>query len=204
MLRILIAVVLLAFPSAAFAHASAPGQAIIGKDDILRGHFVEQRNLKGFNKPMKTTGHFVVAPADGLIWSMDQPFPTSTVITPAGLVQLVGSAKIMSMSSQKIPFTLHLYDMLAGALAGNWAPLSEDFKVTESGDVRHWKFVLEPINDNPGMPYSSITITGSRYVETALLTKADGDSDSFTFTDQTVGATPPSSVENAAFRSVGP
>lgn len=190
-------------PSVALAAAPDTGQVIVGAGDILRGHFIEERHLKGFNGPMNSEGHFVVAPKHGLIWGMEKPFPTTTVITPAGLAQSINGISIMRLPAKKMPFLLHLYNMLGGALAGDWKELERDFTVTRSGDAEDWQVILVPRRaDNPAMPFSSITVSGHRFVENVVLLKTDGDSDTLTFLNEVISPAPPTAAENFAFNSV--
>jgi hypothetical protein len=205
MIRLILTLLILAIPSSTFAAAPNGGQVIIGKEEILRGHFVEERNLKGFTKPMKSVGHFVVAPARGLLWGVEKPLATVTVITPAGLAQSINGDKVINLPVQKMPFMLHLYDMLGGALAGNWQAMEKDFSVVRSGDSQNWRVVLTPREaDNPAMPFATITVSGSRFVEHVVLVKPHGDSDTITFLDQAIAPMPPSAAENAAFNSIHP
>ncbi len=194
------------FPSSiAFAANANAGQVVMGNSDILRGRFIEERNLKGFNGPMNSEGHFVVAPEHGVIWGVEKPFPTTTVITPSGLVQSVGGINVMRLPAQKIPFMLHLYDMLGGVLAGNWKALETDFTVARSGDDQNWQVLLLPRRtDNPAMPFSSITVSGHQFVENVVLLKPDGDSDTLTFLNEALSSKPPSAAEKLAFNSVHP
>ena len=181
-------------------------QPIVGTHEILRGYFLEKKNLKGFKGPMSSEGHFVVAPQHGLIWGLEKPFPTTTVITPAGLAQSISGINVMHLPSQKIPFMLHLYDILGGALTGNWAALETDFSVTRRGDnAQGWQVTLVPHQaDNPAMPFSSIRISGHRFVENVAMLKPNGDSDTLTFLNESVSSAPPTASEKRAFNSVHP
>ena len=75
MRRLILALVCL--PGMASAQTLEVGQ-------VLRGHFVQERHLKGFNAPLRTEGSFVLAPGKGLIWRAEKPFAVTTVITAAG------------------------------------------------------------------------------------------------------------------------
>ena len=192
-------------PFTAAADDASVNQVIVGTQDVLRGRFIEEKHLNGFNKPMRSEGHFVVAPQQGLIWRMEKPFPTTTVITPAGLTQSINGITVMSLPAQKIPFMRHLYDTLGGALMGNWAALETDFTITRSGDEREWQVTLVPRQmDNPAMPFSSIRVSGHHFVENVAMLKADGDSDTLTFLNSTVSSAPPTDAENRSFTSVHP
>jgi hypothetical protein len=178
---------------------------LVRNSDVLRGSFTEEKHLQGFNGPINSEGHFVVAPEHGVIWDIEKPFATTTVITPVGLVQSVGGVNVMRLPAQKIPFMLRLYDMLGGVLAGNWKALETDFIVTRSGDDQNWQVMLSPRHtNNPAMPFSSITVSGHQFVENVVLLKPDGDSDSLTFLHEVLSSKPPSAAEKRAFNSVHP
>ena len=74
--------------------------------------------------------------------------------------------------------------MVSGALAGNWTELEEDFSIVRSGDAHHWQMFLTPHpSEKPKLPYTAITVSGSHFVENIVMVKADGSSDTFSFTD---------------------
>ena len=195
-----LAVSLLWSSLAAAADGPSPGLAA---GQVLRGRFVQERHLKGFNAPLRSEGHFVLAPGKGLIWRAEKPFAVTTAITAAGLVQQAGGAETMRLPSSRLPFLARLYDMLGGALAGDWRALAGDFTVARSGDDKRWQVSLVPRNsDDLAMPFRSIAVAGDRFVEQVEMTKPDGDTDDLTFFDQTLSSLAADDV--AALDAVGP
>src|ERR1700677_2967511 len=73
----------------------APGQTLYGR-------FVQQRYLKGLTAPLNTEGDFVVAPAVGIIWRIDQPVRSVTVITAAGMRRIT-DGDVQRLASSKLP-----------------------------------------------------------------------------------------------------
>jgi hypothetical protein len=196
---ILLLVAALAAPM--FAWAAGPTQGL-APDDVLRGRFVQERQLSGFKTPLKSEGHFVLAPARGLIWDAEKPFAVTTVITPEGLAQNVNGGQTMRLDSAKIPFIGRLYDMLGGALAGDWSKMESDFTVTRTGTPEKWRVSMVPrAADNIAMPFRSIDVSGGRYVDVIMLTKPDGDTDTLTLVDQAVAKAPLNPAEAAVFDS---
>jgi len=197
MRRLILALLLAVAP--VMAMAAGPTQSI-AVGEVLRGRFVQERHLKGFNAPLRTEGHFVLAPGRGLIWRAEKPFAVTTVITANGLVQEVGGSETMRMPAARLPFLARLYDMLGGALAGDWRALDTDFIVTRTGDDRHWQVDLTPrkADDPIAMPFRAITAQGSRFVETVAMVKQDGDSDTLSFLDQALSSAPLTAEETAA------
>ena len=100
--------------------------AALKAGDVLRGRFVQERHMQGFAKPIRSEGTFLVAPGRGLIWRAESPFAVTTVVTPSGLVQSVNGAETTRLAAARLPFLTRLYDMMGGALAGDWQALSVD------------------------------------------------------------------------------
>ena len=184
------------------AWAAGPTQGL-APDDVLRGRFVQERQLSGFKTPLRSDGHFVLAPSRGLIWDAEKPFAVTTVITPEGLAQNVNGGQTLRLDAGKIPFLGRLYDMLGGALAGDWSKMDTDFTVTRSGTPEKWRVSMVPRNaDNLAMPFRSIDVTGGRFVDLIVLTKPDGDTDTLTLLDQSVAKAPLAPAETTVFDSV--
>jgi Outer membrane lipoprotein carrier protein LolA-like len=184
------------------ARAVGPGQGVAA-GQVLRGGFVQERHLKGFNAPLRSDGHFVLMPARGLIWRVEKPFPITTIITAAGLVQQVGGHETMRFAAARLPFLAHLYDMLGGTLGGDWQALEADFVVERSGDPAQWQVRLTPRKtDNVlAMPFAAIVANGGRFVETVEMTKPDGDADVLNFAGQVLSDAGLSADEATAFDS---
>lgn len=156
----------------------------------LHGRFVQVRHLKGFASPLKSDGAFVLAPGRGLIWRTEDPIKTTTVITPAGIRQIINGNEVQHIDAAKAPFVAHFYDMLNGALLGNWEAMRRDFAVKTTGDRDAWRTILTPLRpDDPiaGM-IASIVVTGGKMVDGVELNRANGDSENMTFLDQTVSS----------------
>ena len=188
--------------------APMPGQVVIGPNDVLRGRITQEHHShKPGNVPITTAGHFSIAPTRGLIWAIEQPIPTATVLTRDGMVQSFNGVPVMHVPAASVPKLLHVYELLGAALAGNWQPLESDFTVARgaapgSNGGKDWQVVLTPRDPAAsGVPFQTITVTGSQFVETALLLKANGDYEKLTFTGPYV-APSLSADEAAAFGSV--
>ncbi len=52
--------------------------------NVLRGNFEQTRYLKGFQKPLKSEGRFLVSKANGVVWQGIKPFPTFVVSCHCG------------------------------------------------------------------------------------------------------------------------
>lgn len=190
-------------PAAVFAGDFGPSR-ILSDGEILRGRFVEERRIKGLEKPVRSEGRFVVAPGHGVIWAVEKPLPLTFVFTESGMVQTVGNMPLLQQAAVKGSFLSRAPAMLSAALAGNWKRLENDFSIKRSGTGKSWKVKITPKAEN-GLkaPFSSITATGKSYVERAEVLRLDGLTDSYIFKDQSITLGPPAGAE-AAMLSLTP
>lgn len=180
------ALAITAFSSVCFAELAmgptlAPSQS-------LHGRFTQSRNLKGIAAPLKSSGSFVLSPGKGLIWRVESPIQTTTVITPAGIRQIINGNEVQRIEAAKVPFVAHFYDMMNGALMGDWTAMRHDFAVSTTGDRRAWRTVLTPLRPNDpiaGM-LASIVISGGQMVDSVDINRANGDSEQIRFMYQVV------------------
>jgi hypothetical protein len=171
--------------------------------EILRGRFVQERSLQGFQAPLKSEGTFVVAQGKGLIWTVEKPFPTTTVITPDGLVQEARGNETLRLPASRVPFLTRLYDMLSGTMTGDWNAMKSQFAVETSGTADNWTLQLRPKSSGEAsMPISEMRIQGGRYVDDVDMHRPSGDRDHLQFHDQTVGSGPLSEAETKLFEGV--
>ena len=163
----------------------APGQT-------LQGRFVQERHLKGLRSTLKSEGNFILAPGKGLIWRIEQPIQTTTVITPAGIRQIISGSEVQKIDASRVPFISHFYDMLNGSLMGDWSAMRHDFAVNSTGDRNAWRTVLTPLrpDDTIAGMLSSIVIAGGQMVDSVDINRANGDSEHMAFLDQTVSSVP--------------
>ncbi|TWT13693.1 outer membrane lipoprotein carrier protein LolA [Reyranella sp. CPCC 100927] len=176
------------------APAQSPGMAA---GDVMRGRFVQERHLKGFNQPLKSEGAFVLVAGRGLIWRVERPFEVTTVITAAGLVQEVNGSETTRLSATRVPGLARLYDMLGGALTGDWRALESQFLVQRRNDTGSWHVVLAPRADasTATLPLKSIVVRGRQFVDDVRLEKPDGDTDVIVFANQVLSRGPLSPAE---------
>ncbi|AWK86263.1 outer membrane lipoprotein carrier protein LolA [Azospirillum thermophilum] len=199
---IVVLLALLALAETAFA--APPEPATLGEGQVLRGRFVQERHLKGFQAPLKSEGHFTLVPGRGLLWRTDTPFAVTTVMSPSGIVQEVRGTETMRLPASKLPFLSRLYAMLGGALGGDLKALESMFAVVREADASGWRLVLTPLKaDDPAMPIRSITLKGARLVEEVEIAKPDGDFDRLRFLDQDLTAGPPAAEEVQLLGSAG-
>ncbi len=187
--RLLIAAAAVALlPSVCFAQLTIGPSLEQGQ--TLRGRFVQTRNLKGIASTLKSDGTFVLAPGRGLIWRTEDPIHMITLISPAGIRQIVDGSEVQRIEAAKVPFIAHFYDMLNGALMGDWTAMRHDFSVETTGNRGAWRTLLTPLR--PADPIAgilaSIILTGGKMVDDVEIRRTNGDSERIAFLDQAVSS----------------
>lgn len=180
----------------------ACGQLDAGQ--VLRGRFVQTRQLQGFTRPLVTEGQFALSPGRGLIWRAETPFAVTTVMSPAGLMQEMNGTEAFRLPAERVPFLGRLYGMLGGALSGDWSALDSDFSITRTGDATAWQATFSPrATPSAMMPFQTITAQGGCFVDAVDLLKPGGDVDRLRFLDQRVAGGPFSAEEEATLSLIG-
>lgn len=183
------------------ARASMALQTVVA-GQVLRGHFVQDRQLQGFARPLRSEGSFVLVPGAGLIWRGEKPFANTTVITSDGIVQLAGNQEAMRLPASQLPGLSRLYDVLGSALSGNIAPLRQTFAVEQKSDGDQWQIVLTPLRASATVQLKSLTLAGHHFVETVEIDRGGGDVDRISFSDQVVDRAEPTSDEKALLQTL--
>jgi hypothetical protein len=195
-----LAVTFLVVATPAFGAEPAP---LVRPGEVLRGDFVQERILAGFAAPLRSEGHFVLAPGRGLIWRAIKPFPIVTVITPAGLLQRNEERVLMRLSAARIPALGQVYDLLGRALLGDWRAFEQRYHIERSESGGEWRIELRPRDEVAGtIPFSVMVVSGARFAQTVEIHKQQGDSDRLRFTNQMLSPEPLSADETALLDSV--
>lgn len=193
----------LVLASAIPAGAAEPQPVPSGQ--ILQGRFTQERTLTGIPRPLRNEGRFLLVPGTGLIWRAEKPFATVTVITPGGLTQSVSDQQTLNLPATRMPFLKPFYDMLSGALAGDWRAIESNFTVTREDVAPNWGVRLVPkkSGDPANGGIESIKLSGAGFVETVEIAKTGGDHEKLVFSDQTLSPGPVPPDEARLFESVG-
>ena len=169
------------------AAPSDKGFAPLKKGQVLRGRFEQFRTLKGFGAPLKSAGSFTLAVERGLIWRTETPFAMMTVMTGNGLIQRSEGGGTAQLPAARVPFMTQLYNMLGGALGGDWEAMGTTFAMTRKDTKNGWQVTFTPLQqDSSGIPLQSIVVSGHQNVDDVVMAKPNGDQDRIVFAQQRI------------------
>jgi hypothetical protein len=169
------------------AGPSDKGFAPLQKGQILRGRFEQFRTLKGFGAPLKSAGSFTLAVERGLIWRGETPFAMMTIMTRNGLIQRSEGGGVTQLPAAQVPFMTQLYNMLGGALGGDWGAMGSTFTIARKDTKNGWQLTLTPSQqDSSGVPLQSIVVNGRQNVDDVVMARPNGDQDRIVFAQQRI------------------
>lgn len=165
---------------------------------VLRGEFLQTRQLAGIRKPLVAEGRFLVLRGQGVLWQTDKPFAQSLRVTPRELLQKDARGQTTRLSTDKEPVVATVSQVLMAVLGGDLAPLARLFEVKGSLDAQRWQLVLSPRQAGMAQLISEIRLTGNTLVDSVTLLSPGGDQTHIEMRRHLI-ASQPSAADTAAF-----
>lgn len=195
----MLAVALMAIAPVAFA-APAPGvQARLAPAPVLRGDFVQDKQVAGFRRPLRSSGRFLLVRGQGLAWDTEAPFPGETVLAQGQLYTRApdGQRRVL-LDGQASPGAAAATSLLLALLGGDLDVLAADFELQESVDGQHWELSLEPRPGPMQAAFARLRLAGDRHVREVEVEEANGDRTLIRF-EGIEEAQAPTAAEDARF-----
>ncbi len=174
LLSLLVAVPVLAAPAAADVDLVKQRVAKVG---VLRGEFTQEKQVAGFNNPLRSQGRFVLAQDHGVIWTTLKPFPSEVVVTRDRILsrQRDGSSRV-ELDGRQQPAMRSVNAIMFALMSGDAQALSAQFTVkVEALPDKGWKMQLTPRSAVLGKVFSALTLSGDRYVRQVQIIEANQD-----------------------------
>ncbi len=182
-MRVTVAAVAIAVVAATFPVIAQRPEITVAAGEVLRGRFVQERVLAGFDAPLRSEGRFAFSTERGLIWRTERPFSIVTAISSAGLTQKSGGMEVLRLPAAR------MFDLIRSALVGDWRALEEHFLVRRHASGDGWRVTLEPRTASAA-PFESVEIAGDRFAERIEIRKPGGDVDRLRFSQQALSNVP--------------
>lgn len=172
--RLLLALcaILVSVPSAqAFDLAQLSHQ--LREPAVIRGEFVQQKQLRALPQPLVSRGQFVLAREQGLLWFLQEPLQQDYRITDAGIDQRSFSGWEPAGQQGAAGRQNRLF---LAVLRGDAEALQRDFELELLGTADAWSLTLIPRSKLLAQIFTAIQIQGSATAERVELLETQGDS----------------------------
>jgi len=151
---------------------------------LLRGQFIQTKTMQMFNQPLLSTGHFLLARQQGLIWAQVQPFPVSLVLVKGKLSQQFAGQPAEVILAKDNPMVFYFSHLFLSLFKGDVAALTEQFLITVSENKHNWQLLLTPKSAPLNKIFANISIEGTEFIERLQLTELNGDISLIEFNEQ--------------------
>ena len=157
-------------------------RAQLQKHPVSRGVFVQEKHLRGLERPLASEGRYVLAQGQGLLWSLRTPFQQDYRITAAGIARRDGETWT-AVSAQSAGAQQNR--LLLALLNGDDQALAEQFDLQPAGSLADWQLRLLPRSLLLRQIFDEIRVSGGAAVSRVELIEAQGDRSVIRFSETT-------------------
>jgi len=169
---------------------AAPGElatqvkAKLSDAAVQKGAFEQSKQVKGFKRPLKSSGTYVVTKGKGVEWNTLKPFPSELVVSAEEISSKQNGAEVFRLDAKTEPTVRMITQLLFSLLAGDLAALESQFLAKGEVGAERWAITLEPKSDALKKVFTTISLEGDRQVRSVLLKELNGDSTTISLTPE--------------------
>ncbi|TCP94900.1 outer membrane lipoprotein carrier protein LolA [Cricetibacter osteomyelitidis] len=170
----LLAIILIFTNLCSYAFDVAELEQQLRQTKIVQGQFIQQRFLKGLDKPIVSSGQFALAQGKGLLWQMEKPITNTMRVTPQqGIEYLINNQ--WAKKKQSTAAETQQIQLFLNLLEGNTQGLKEQFNLQLQGNAAQWQLQLTPNSFLIKNIFNKIEIQGGKTVQQIDLYETQGD-----------------------------
>lgn len=133
----------------------------LGSAQLTTGHFVQERELTGFPKPMRTEGVYFLDLKKGIVWETLKPFANTMIFSEKG-IKSVNKHGTQVISAQDIPYLKTVNALMLALFSAQAERLNKDFDIHLKGSSAHWTMRLVPKKTSAlATVFKTMEITGA-------------------------------------------
>jgi hypothetical protein len=150
----------------------------LAEHPIIRGNFEQEKIIKRLNRSLKSSGNFIIAVDQGMVWDTVKPFPSTLTLGRDYLIQSRGGRQKTMVNAQGNEIFLRMAEVLSMIFSGNAQGLLAHFSVFFSGNANGdaWELGLSPIDKTIHSFAEKIIIKGDTVIRSIQIYEQNGDS----------------------------
>ncbi|MBQ4379223.1 MAG: outer membrane lipoprotein carrier protein LolA [Treponema sp.] len=156
----------------------------ISSHKVTKGNFNQTKTIKKINREIKSSGTFIVASENGILWNTKKPYKSSTAITKSGIVQTNAQGKKNVMAAGGNPTFEQVSALMTSLFAGDSDSLGKNFDIEFTGTTENWNANLRPHDSSVRSFMDRIEMAGDSKINTIILQEAGGDFTKYEFSAQ--------------------
>ncbi|KAA2285952.1 LolA family protein [Arenimonas fontis] len=141
---------------------------------VLRGDFVQEKRIAGFQAPLRSQGRFLLLRGRGLLWETREPFPSTLVVTTAQMYEIGPDGARRPLPGTGEDRAGQVTGMLLALLGGDLKSLQDRFRTEQLPAGEHaWRLRLSPRDPVLGTAFGLLELAGDRHVREVRIERAD-------------------------------
>lgn len=149
---------------------------------VIAGTFEQSKQVKGFKKPLKSSGTYEVKKGEGVKWNTLKPFASELTVSADAIRSTQNGAEVFALDARAEPTVRVITGLLFSLLAGDLNALGTHFDAKGSVEGASWRIDLTPKPGPLAKIFSSISLKGDGYVRSVHLQEQSGDATLITLT----------------------
>ena len=155
----------------------------LAEHPFIRGNFEQEKTLNRLNRSLKSSGNFIIAADQGMVWDTVKPFPSTLALGRDYLIQSRPGGQKTVLSAQGNETFLRMAEVISTVFSGNAQGLLDNFKVYYSGrvagDVIAWELGLSPLNNAINSFAEKIIMKGGAAIRSIQIHEQNGDTTAY-------------------------
>ena len=107
----------------------------LAEKPIIKGYFNQEKFLSRFNRSLMSSGNFIIAGEQGMVWETLQPFPSTMILGNDFIMQSRPDGQKSVLSAQGNETFTQMADVISSVFSGQSQGLLENFEVYFLGSV---------------------------------------------------------------------
>ena len=162
--------------------------ANLAEKPIIKGNFEQEKYLNRFDRSLISSGNFIIAAEQGMVWETLKPFPSTMIMGKNFIMQSRPDGRKSVLSSQGNETFTQMADVISFIFSGQRQGLLENFEVFFLGSFSNWNMGLLPRNSVFASFVMKITMSGDSAIRYIRLFEQSGDVITYTLSNHSYPA----------------
>jgi len=147
----------------------------LAEKPIVKGNFVQEKYLSRFDRSLMSSGNFIIAAEQGMVWETLQPFPSTMVMGNDFITQFRPDGRRSVLGTQGNEIFAQMADAISSVFSGQSQGLLENFEVYFSGSISNWNMGLIPRHSVFASFAARIIMSGDSAIRSIRIFEQNGD-----------------------------
>jgi len=162
--------------------------ANLAQNPIIKGNFVQERYMSRLNRSLISSGNFIIAAEQGMVWETLRPFPSTMILGNDFIIQSRPDGRKSVLGAQGNETFTQLSGVISSIFSGQSQRLLENFEVYFLGSVSNWNMGLLPRSSVVASFVMKITMSGDSAIRSIRIFEQNGDVITYTLSNHSYPA----------------